>query len=311
MKLFYVALFSLSMVVKLNAVDAIIGTTTVSANTGIYFISSTINMPDMTAGTTPLDYNIDLYSYTSKNKKLELLLQTTPALSDGQGHSIPLNYTFTPIGGTATALLSNVFSQILSNGSPSYRDGVTTPGFLGISTAALPTNQVSGFYTTGAIPVDIRMDGTTSTALGYLTLNVSVVEFIVIGFADTSADSSGVKFIGENIDFGSLVLDTPVTPISKDVFVHTNRDAAIQITFATTPPLLSTVDGVSTLPVTYSYSLNAVTDVITAGVPFVAFNGANSGTTSVGTITFAPDTPTTAQIAGTYAATINVVVSAM
>ena len=316
MRLFYYLMLFLSFLVHVDAApatdDAALGISTTSAVTGIYFETATRTMPDMQAGITPADYNMDLFLWTSRNKLTEFLLQTTPVLSDGLGNTIPLVYSYTSIAsGTTISILNNTWITLVPNGDPSHRDGVTSPGFITISTGPIPANQIAGTYTTGAIPVDVIMNGLTSTAPGFITLNTTVTEFIVIGFADTSADSGGIKFVGEDILFGSLTPGVAITPITKDVFVHTNRDADIQITFADTPPLLSAVDGTTTLPVTYSYSLNSVSANVTAGVPFVAFSGANDGTTSVGSITFAPDTPTMLQTSGGYSATVNVVVSAM
>ncbi len=316
MKRFFILLWGFGLTIQLWAPpasnDAVISTNTVSTTTGIYFESGTVTLTDIQAGTTPVDFTIDLFSWTSRNRALDILFQTTPALSDGLGHTIPLVYSFTSMAtGTTTSILDNTWINVIPNGNPSFRDGITSPGFITISFAPIPGDQAEGSYTTGAIPVDVRFNNTGPTVAGFLTLNATVVEFIVIGFADTSADTSGIKFVGADIDFGTLTPGVAVTPITQDVYVHTNRNSDIQITFADTPALLSTVDGVTTLPVTYTYSLNAVSDTVTPGVPFVAFSGANDGTTSVGTITFAPDTPDTSHVAGSYAATVNVVVSAM
>ncbi len=291
---------------------AIIGTAPISASTGIYFESATLTMPQMQAGVLPADFTIDLYSKVGNNAKLELKLQTTPDLTDGLGHTIPLTYSFTSLAsGMTVSLLDNSWVEVIPNGNPSYRDGVSSPGFITISSAVLSTNQAAGSYTTGPIAVDVAIDSLPSTAIGYLTLNATVAEFIIVGFSDTSLETVGTKFIGETIDFGTLIPGVPVTPITKDLFIHTNLDTDIQITFANTEPLISAAAGSSPIPVTYSYSLNGITSTIVAGTPIVAYSGSNDGTASVGTITFAPDTPQNDQTTGAYTATINVVVSAM
>lgn len=303
---------SVKMYAAAAAGNVVVSTSTVSSSTGIYFESATLTMPSMIAGTTPVDYIIDLYDAGDNKKALEFRFVTTPALSDGFGNTIPLTYTFVSIAnGSTTSVLDNTWVEIINTGNPSYRDGLTSPGYLTIATAALPTTQASGSYTTGPIAVDIALDGYTSTVMGYLTLNAVVEEFVVIGFTDTSAETTGVRFIGNDIDFGSMEPGVTPAPITRDVYVHTNRDSDIQITFSNTPALLSSVDGTSTIPVNYSYTLNSVSANVVAGSPIVAHSGASDGTTSVGSITFAPDALTDMQAIGAYSATVNVVVSAM
>ena len=292
--------------------NAVVATHTLSAAPGTYFDNSTVTMTPIAPGTTPLDFTQDVFAFVTNNKGLDFLMQTTPALVDGFGNSIPLTYSFTSINsGTTTTILDNTWVNIVPNGSPSYRDGVASPGYLTLSTGAIPQTQVAGSYSTGPIAVDVMLDGNPSTAIGYLTINVNVEEFTIIGFVDTSAYTTGTLFVGNDIDFGLMTPATAPTPITRDVYVHTNVDSDIQITFSNTPPLLSTVDGSSTIPVTYSYTLNSITADVAAGVPFVASNGINDGTTSVGSITFTPDALTSTQPAGAYSATVNVVVAAM
>lgn len=292
--------------------NVVVATHTLSSASGIYFDNSTVTMTPLAPGSTPLDFTQDLFSFATNNQKLDILLQTTPALVDGFGNSIPLTYSYTSVAtGTTTSILDNTWVEIIPNGNPSYRDGVTTPGYLTLSTGPIPSTQAAGYYSTGPIAVDVTLDGKPSTAIGYLTINALVEEFTIIGFVDTSAYTSGVLFVGNDIDFGLITPGTTPAPITRDVYVHTNKDTDIQITFSNTPPLLSTVDGVSTIPVTYSYTLNSVTANVTAGVPFVASNGINDGTVSVGSITFTPDAVTNTQASGAYAATVNVVVAAM
>ena len=292
--------------------NAVVATHTLSTASGIYFDNSTVIMTPIAPGTTPLDFTQDLFSFTTNNRKLEFLFQTTPALVDGFGNSIPLTYSYVSVAnGTTTSVLDNTWIEIIAQGNPSFRDGVSSPGYLTLSTGAISPTQVAGSYSTGPIAVDVMLDGVSSTAIGYLTINALVEEFIVIGFVDTSAYTSGVMFVGNDIDFGLIAPSTTPAPITRDVYVHTNKDTDIQVTFSNTPPLLSTVDGISTIPVTYSYTLNSVTANVTAGVPFVASNGINDGTTSVGSITFTPDAVTSTQSSGAYSATVNVVVSAM
>ena len=292
--------------------DAVVATHTLSASSGIYFDSSTINMTAINAGTTPLDQTYDIFSYVTNNRQLEFLLQNTPALVDGFGNSIPITYSFTSVvSGTTTSILDNTWISIVPNGTPSYRDGIISPGYITISTGPVSSTQVAGSYSTGPIAVDVTLDSKPSTAIGYLTINAVVNEFIVIGLINTSAYTAGIKFIGNDIDFGLMTPGEAPAAITRDVYVHTNRDSNIQITFSNTPNLLSNVDGVSTIPVTYSYTLNSTSANIVAGVPFVASNGVNDGTTSVGSITFTPDALTNNQASGAYSATLNVVVSAM
>ena len=311
LRYFLAILISTSLLFAPPANDAVISTNTVSTTTGIYYETSSVVMSELQSGTTPIDFVIDLYSWSSRNKAVDLLFQTTPVLSDGLGHTIPMTYSFTPTGGTVIPIVANNWFNVLSNGSPSYRDGMTSPGFISLSIGPIPDNQVAGDYSASLIPIDVQMDGITSAASGFLSINTTVGAFIVIGFADTSLDKLGVKFVGEAIDFGSLTPYVPVPPITKNVFVHTNRNTDIQLTFQNTPALLSTVDVTSTLPITYTYNLDASSGVITAGVPFVAVSGPSDGATNVGSITFAPDTPTTNQSAGGYTATVNIVVSAL
>ena len=292
--------------------NAVVATHTLSTASGIYFDNSTVTMTPLAPGTTPLDFTQDIYSLTTNNRTLEFMLQTTPALVDGLGNSIPLTYSYTSVAnGTTTTILDNTWIEIIPNGNPSYRDGVASPGYLVLSTGAISPTQVAGSYSTGPIAVDVSLDGKPSTAIGYLTINAVVDEFIVIGFIDTSIYTSGVMFVGNDIDFGLMIPASTPAPIIRDIYVHTNKDTDIQITFSNTPALLSSVDGVSTIPVTYSYTLNSVTSNVTAGVPFIASNGINDGTTSVGSITFTPDAVTSTQTSGAYSATVNVVVSAM
>ena len=291
---------------------AIVATHTLSSPSGIYFDNSTVTMTPIAPGTTPLDITQDIYSNVSNNKLLKFLLQTTPDLIDGLGNSIPLTYSYVSVAnGTTTSILDNTWIEIIPNGNPSFRDGVTSPGYLTLSTGAIPDTQVAGSYSTGPIAVDVMLDGQPSTAIGYLTINALVEEFIVIGFVDTSTYTSGVMFLGNDIDFGLMAPATTPTPITRDVYVHTNTDADIQITFSNTPPLLSSADGVSTIPVTYSYTLNSITADVIAGDPFIASNGINDGTLSVGSITFTPDSLTSTTPSGAYSATVNVVVAAM
>jgi len=314
MKTIFILFFTLLL--NLNAAPptnyAAVATYTLSSSTGIYFQNSTVNMTAISAGTTPLDFVQDIFSYTTNNRKLEILFQNTPALTDGFGNSIPITYSFTSIGsGTTTSILDNTWIEVIANGNPSYRDGITSPGYITISTGAVSSTQTAGTYSTGPIAVDIVLDSKPSTAIGYLTINVVVGEFIVIGLADTSSYISGTKFIGNDIDFGLMNPgDTPAA-ITRDLYVHTNKDSNIQITFSNTPELLSNVDGVSTIPVTYSYMLNSVSANIVAGLPFIASNGINDGTSSVGSITFTPDSLSNNQVSGAYSATVNIVVSAM
>ena len=292
--------------------SAIIATHTVSSGSGIYFDNSTVTMTPIAPGTTPLDFTQDVFSYVSNNRSLEFLLQTTPVLTDGFGNSIPLTYSYTSVAnGTTTSILDNTWMEIIPLGTPSYRDGATTPGYLTLSTGAISPTQVAGSYSAGPIAVDVMLDGKVSTAIGYLTINALVEEFIIIGFVDTSAYTSGIMFVGNDIDFGLMAPATTPAPITRDVYVHTNTDADIQITFSNTPPLLSSADGVSTIPVTYSYTLNSILGNVTAGVPFIASNGINDGTLSVGSITFTPDALTSTTPSGAYSATVNVVVAAM
>lgn len=316
MKAIYIFVFFWTLSFNLYAAPAtgtaVVATHTVSSSTGIYFENSTITMTSIDAGTTPPDYTQDLYSAVSNRKLLELLLQTTPVLTDGFGNTIPLTYSFTSIAtGATTSILDNTWIDIIPNGNPSFRDGVTSPGYIVISTGPVPSTQAAGSYSTGPIAVDVRLDGKPSTAIGYLSINTIVNEFIVIGFIDTSAYITGIKFVGNDIDFGLMNKGETPLPITRDVFVHTNKNADIQIAFSNTPALLSSVDGVSTINVNYSYTLNATTANIVAGVPFIASSGINDGTTSVGSITFTPDTLTSTQAAGAYSTTVNVVVSAM
>lgn len=292
--------------------NAVVATHTLTSAPGTYFDNSTITMTPIAPGTTPLDFTQDIFAFVSNNKQLQFLLQTTPTLIDGFGNSIPLTYSYTSIAnGTTTSILDNTWIEVIPNGTPSYRDGATTPGYLTLSTGVISPTQVAGSYSTGPIAVDVTLDGNPSTAIGYLTINALVEEFIVIGFVDTSAYTTGVLFVGNDIDFGLMAPSTTPAPITRDVYVHTNTDANIAITFSNTPPLLSSVDGVSTIPVTYSYTLNSITANVTAGVPFVASNGINDGTLSVGSITFTPDTLTSTKPSGAYSATVNVVVAAM
>ncbi len=291
---------------------AVVATYTLSSASGIYFQNSTVSMTPISAGTTPVDFTQDIYSYVTNNRQLQFLFQNTPALTDGFGNSIPITYSFTSAGsGTTTSILDNNWIEIIANGNPSYRDGLVSPGYITISTGTVSSTQVAGYYSTGPIAIDVALDSQSSTAIGYLTINAVVGEFIVIGFADTSSYISGVKFIGNDIDFGLMNAGETPAAITKDVYVHTNRDSNIQITFSNTPELLSDIDGVSTIPVTYSYTLNSISTNIVAGVPFIASNGINDGTTSVGSITFTPDSLTNNQASGAYSATVNVVVSAM
>lgn len=295
-----------------QANDAVIDTVTVGTASGIYFDNSTITMTTIDAGTSPPDYVQDFFSNVTNNKLLEMLFQTTPALVDGFGNSIPLMYSITSIStGVTTSVLDNTWITIIPNGNPAYRGGASSSAYLTISTGPVPSTQAAGTYSTGPIAVDVVLGGNPSTAIGYLTIDTVVNEFIVIGFIDTSAYITGTKFIGNDIDFGLMEPSTTPTPITRDVYVHTNKDSDIQITFSNTPPLLSSVDGITTIPVTYSYTLNSTTADVVAGLPFIASNGINDGTASVGSIIFTPDTLTSVQPTGAYSATVNVVISAM
>ena len=292
--------------------NAVVATHTLSTASGIYFDNSTMTMTPIAPGTTPLDFTQDIFAFTTRNKLLQAMLVSAAPLVDGFGNSIPFTVSYTSIAsGTTSTVLDSTWIMIVANGEPSYRDGVQSPGYLTISTGAISPTQVAGSYSTGPMAVDVKIDGVASTAIGYLTINVNVEEFTVIGFVDTSVYTSGVMFVGNDIDFGLIAPATTPTPITRDVYVHTNKDSDIQITFSNTPPLLSSVDGTSTIPVTYSYTLNSMTADVVAGTPFIASNGINDGTVSVGSITFTPDAVSDTQTSGAYIATVNVVVAAM
>ena len=306
-------LFVFALPMQAKVTECIAAGQPVAPTSGIYFIGGTVPLPAYQAGTTPAVFSMPVYIYCNINKDVAGMFTTLPSLADGNGNTIPITYSYTSIpSGTEVPIAANTWVEILPNGEPQLRDGATIVGYINIIAPALPITQVSGSYTTGAISADIALDAQTipSTQLGSVTLNGSVDEFIIMGFADTSLLGTGVYFVGEIIDFGIFVAGFAHPPITKNLFVHTNRDANIQITFSNTPPLLSLVDGVSTIGMTYSYNLNGVSATIIAGVPFVAISGVNGGTASVGTITFAPDAIPGIQTQGAYSATVNVIVSA-
>lgn len=306
--------FICTLTLEAKVPECIVSGQPTTATGGIYFTGGTVPLTAYQAGTTPAVFSMPIYVNCNINKDVAGKFLTLPQLSDGLGNNIPITYSYTSVPtGIEVAITAATWVEILPNGEPQLRDGASVVGYINIIAPALPITQISGSYTTGAISADIAVDAQTipSTQLASITLNGSVDEFIILGFADTSLLGAGVYFVGDIIDFGILVAGSTPPPISKNLFVHTNKNANIQVTFMDTPPLLSTVDGVSTIGMNYSYNLNSVAADVIAGVPIVAVNGVSSGTASVGTITFSPNALPGSQIEGAYTATVSVTVSAM
>ncbi len=200
--------------------------------------------------------------------------------------------------------------------SGSTNDGTSKVGDIIIKVANVPDLATYGTYNLNPdINAKVKIGSSESySSTNTLTSTASVAKVAMVNIGDSTSVSdytTGVDFKDSTIGFGNFQLNQ-INTITKNVFVKSNTNGDIALSFDTTQKLKSTIDNSYQIGMSYGYKTTSQSDFssISNNTPFTIYSDKNDGTSKIGEMRFSTEALTGSLIAGGYSASIAVTVTA-
>ena len=254
---------------------------------------------------------IDIYIKSDSTKEIKMrLTNNNPLTHTSFGDTITTKFYYKKSGGAEVEITNDgtPFSLLADGENIADRDGSTLIGILIVKAKNLADDQTAGEYQLSQDMV-VTLD-TDDSGSSTLTNNANVNYLTIVGLADTSSITSGEKFVGAEVDFGTLTLGSSDNEILKNVYLNSNSKEDCIMTL---DPKNMEHESYSaqTIPMHYYYTQSGGTEhEITDTTAFTLHTGKGNGGTVVGEMKFKTGTLGSIQMAGNYSATLNVTISA-
>ena len=211
------------------------------------------------------------------------------------GETIPFSLSYRGNG-----ISSGVAFPLLTTGEGG-RDGNTVVGTIRISIPSVGVTQIEGSYVSN-MSMALSSSNYVSSSSETFSIGATVPLVAIAGFNATSAFTTGQKFVGDSINYGTFSFNQK-NIIDKNLFVKSNSIQDFTISFDTSE-LISQVDPSYVINMKYYFKGIQFTN----NQKFTALTGVNEGVSSIGNIRFETQTIDGSLIAGSYQATVNVTV---
>ncbi|NPA60455.1 MAG: hypothetical protein GXO30_08390 [Epsilonproteobacteria bacterium] len=248
--------------------------------------------------------DIPIYVKTDSSKEVVLNISDIKNLKNSDNEEISTDLIWiSSSNGSETTISDGVDFTILSSGSGD-RDGDTIVGYIRVKVSSVAGDQTEGSYSfTDEIKCGLKDGSVNYSSVEDFIISAQVELVAVASFNDTSSFTSGKKFVGDRVDFGTFSFDKNIQ--TKDLYIKSNSKKSYKITFENTPDLVHENDSSQTIGMMYYFEDTQ----ITAGTAFTPLTGKSDGTSSLGTLKFETEEITGSKLAGTYRATLNISIS--